>query len=169
MLAVLDIYESISGLPPLKVDGNGDGVVDFEVKPGEIFVAAEAVSENQEIIISNKASNFMEIIYKKTEPEIFASENRSGQSRRLTAKPPDTALARKTSMTDIQKLIDSVKLPVLISMDIDKKVKATDISLQTAAVFDSGQTMRDSVRSVASIIIAILKAIWAWILRLFVL
>ncbi|MEK7596718.1 MAG: right-handed parallel beta-helix repeat-containing protein [Patescibacteria group bacterium] len=169
MLAVLDIYESISGLPPLKVDGNGDGVVDFEVKPGEIFVAAEAVSENQEIIISNKASNFMEIIYKKTEPEIFASENRHGQSRRLTAKPPDTAVARKTSMRDIQELIDSVKLPASVRMTTDEMVKAADASLQTAAVFGSGQTTRDSVRSVASIIIAILKAIWAWILRLFVL
>ncbi len=177
-LAKIDIIlESISDMPPLKVDENDDGLVDFEVKPGEVFISAEVVLENQKII-SNETNNSMKTIYEKyekIEPEIIVSNKQSGQSRHSTIQSFGTTTVYKTSIRDIQELIDSIKLPDSVNVTFDTNhqkqaenlVKKTDTNIQTAAVFNSSSNMRSTLYSIMSIIIAILKAIWIWILRLF--
>ncbi|MDO8579350.1 MAG: hypothetical protein Q7R72_00565 [bacterium] len=166
IFAEIDVPQSISKLLSLKVDENNDGVTDFEVKPGEIFISVPKILEEQEII-NNEVNNSMETTYEKTELKFSTSDKQSGQSRHLNTDSFNTAIVRKTSIRDIQELIDSIKLPDLISPAVDKKTEDIKTDFQTAAVFNSGQSIKNLFRSIVLIIIAILKAVWIWIIKLF--
>lgn len=159
IFAVVDVPQSISELLSLKVDENNDGVMDFEVKPGEIFLSVPTILEEQKII-NNEVNNSMKI-------ENFVSNKQYGQNRHLDNDSFNITAVRKTSIRDIQELIDSIKLPDLISPAVDKKIEDINTNVQTATVFNSGQNIRNFFRSIVLIIIAILKAIWVWILKLF--
>ncbi len=167
-----DVSESVSSISSLKADENDDGSVDFYIAPGEIFTSPREFPESKRDVviegnIINQSNKPMGTEQTKSPIVFVDSTQTSGQSRR-------------TTLRDIQELINDIKLPELtrvirgasskasssIEIKVDDKVKEIENS-QTASVFSGQPNRKNVLYSILSIIIAILKKILFWLIHLF--
>ena len=162
----LDVPESLSLVPVLKADENSDGSIDFYVTPGEFFISTAESAQGPE----------------ESKPNIIIESNKSMETEQIKNQivfinpPYGSGQNRRTSLRDIQELIDTIQLPELakagseasssIQIGADDKVREIESS-QTASVFYGKSNSENLFYSILSIIIAILKKILFWLFHLF--
>ncbi len=157
----LNVPESIQTPFRLEADQDGDGKTDFYILPAGTATEAFGRETKEMDIASITNDKTKEMTKIQTDGQVAPAGLVRGGSQR-----------RRTTLRDIQELIDTIQLPELLSAASSSGTEKTAdnkkeiVNSQTAAVFYGGQNAKNISRSIMSAITDILREILSWLYRL---